>query len=224
MKVIEIFKSIDGEGLRTGKPVSFIRLEGCNLRCSYCDTKYSYEKAKYTEMSVDDILTAVGELGLKRVTLTGGEPLIHKDVVELVAKLSYHGFEVNIETNGSISIRKFEEDVKLAEGNLNNILYTVDYKCYSSGMSNLMDMDNFRYLSTSDHVIKFVVGNREDLLQMSDIVMRCDLMCDIYVSPVFGSIDASEIVNFILEREWLHDCTVQVQLHKIIWEPETRGV
>ena len=125
MKVVEIFKSIDGEGIRVGYPVTFIRLAGCNLRCNYCDTKYSYENEKFTEMTPQKIYNRVYKLGGRRITLTGGEPLIHKDVKVLVDLLIDKGYEVNIETNGSVDITGYLSK---------NIIVTMDYKCAGSGM------------------------------------------------------------------------------------------
>ena len=104
MKVVEIFKSIDGEGIRAGYPATFIRLFGCNLRCSYCDTPYGYEGNDYKEMTVDEIVQECMCLNCPRITLTGGEPLIHKDVNILIKNLLVNGFEVNIETNGSVDV------------------------------------------------------------------------------------------------------------------------
>ena len=225
MKVIEIFKSIDGEGIRTGVPVTFIRLEGCNLRCSYCDTKYSYNDAKYEEMSVEQIIFAVTLLGLDKVTLTGGEPLLHKDVDKLVAALTKLGIEVNIETNGSVSLREFHSKIEEL-GNPDKLIYTVDYKCKSSKMSRWMEADNIDFVGEfhSNNVIKFVVGSVEDLEQCSEIVKEKNPQARVFISPVFGKITPKEIVEFVLTHDHMKECTVQVQLHKIIWDPEVRGV
>lgn len=225
MRVIEIFKSVDGEGIRTGLPVTFVRLEGCNLRCDFCDTKYSYDNAEYEEMTVQEIVFAVNLLGLKRVTLTGGEPLIHPDVDKLVSVLTMLGIEVNIETNGSISVRKFHEKIK-KNGRPENVIYTVDFKCGASGETDSMLMDNYKFVSElgSNNVIKFVVGSEEDLSQCEQLVDEVKPEARVYISPVFGKITAKEIVEFVLTRPNMSECTVQVQLHKIIWNPEERGV
>lgn len=234
MKVIEIFKSIDGEGLRTGVPVVFVRLEGCNLRCSYCDTKYSYENAEFTTMPVDKIVENVLSYGLYKVTLTGGEPLAHPLVEELVAKLINEGIQVNIETNGSISVRAFHEKlVSLVNHSYDlkeYIMYTVDYKCKSSLMSKHMVIDNLTFLSELDstlpvsNVVKFVVGNEEDLEQCRGIIEQLAPLSKTYLSPVFGAIEPKEIVDYVLNYQSMYECVVQVQLHKIIWDPEVRGV
>ena len=211
MKVVEIFKSIDGEGIRVGYPVTFIRLAGCNLRCNYCDTKYSYEDEKFTEMTPQEIYNQVYKLGGKRITLTGGEPLIHKDVKVLVDLLIQKGYEVNIETNGSVDITLFLDK---------HTIITMDYKCAGSGMEDKMLLDNISKLRKQD-VLKFVVSDDNDL----DTVQRIyqNTKATVYISPVFGRIEPKQIVEYMLEHN-MENCRVQVQLHKIIWNPEERGV
>ena len=211
MKVVEIFKSIDGEGIRVGYPVTFIRLAGCNLRCNYCDTKYSYENEKFTEMTPQEIYNRVYKLGGRRITLTGGEPLIHKDVKVLVDLLIDKGYEVNIETNGSVDITGYLSK---------NIIVTMDYKCAGSGMEDKMLLDNISKLRKLD-VLKFVVSDDKDL----DTVQRIyqNTKATVYISPVFGRIEPKQIVEYMLEHN-MENCRVQVQLHKIIWNPEERGV
>ena len=211
MKVVEIFKSIDGEGIRVGYPVTFIRLAGCNLRCNYCDTKYSYEDEKFTEMTPQKIYNQIYKLGGKRITLTGGEPLIHKDVKVLVDLLIQKGYEVNIETNGSVDITLFLDK---------HTIITMDYKCAGSGMEDKMLLDNISKLRKQD-VLKFVVSDDNDL----DTVQRIypNTKATVYISPVFGRIEPKQIVEYMLEHN-MENCRVQVQLHKIIWNPEERGV
>ena len=211
MKVVEIFKSIDGEGIRVGYPVTFIRLAGCNLRCNYCDTKYSYEDEKFTEMTPQEIYIQVYKLGGKRITLTGGEPLIHKDVKVLVDLLIQKGYEVNIETNGSVDITLFLDK---------HTIITMDYKCASSDMEDKMLLDNISKLRKQD-VLKFVVSDDNDL----DTVQRIyqNTKATVYISPVFGRIEPKQIVEDMLKHN-MENCRVQVQLHKIIWNPEERGV
>lgn len=214
MKVVEIFKSIDGEGKRTGLPTTFIRLFGCNLHCSYCDTRYGCEGNDYTEMSVQEIVDKVGELGLDSITVTGGEPLTHDDILQLVDCLSYNGYRVNIETNGSVDLRAIPR--------FRRLFFTMDYKCPTSLMENKMNLDNFKYLTNED-VLKFVVGSIQDLDKAKEIIMKYNPDCEIYISPVFGKIEPKEIVEYMLANN-LNECHVQMQLHKIIWDPEERGV
>lgn len=226
MKVIEIFDSIDGEGIRTGQCATFIRLAGCNLRCSYCDTVYSLfgeeMPCEYTEMTVDEIISKVN-MTYKRVTLTGGEPLVHTDSAELVSKLTEIGCDVNIETNGAVDIVDFLGKVPKSD----NLFFTIDYKLPSSGMTDKMIWNNFINLRPCD-VIKFVIGSDEDMNLTIDIVKKLKQvyteMPHIYLGAVYGMYDAQKLVNIMLKEPVLCDATFQIQLHKVIWDPEERGV
>ena len=215
MKVVEIFESIDGEGIRAGYPVTFIRLHGCNLNCSYCDSRYACEGNDYKEMAIEEIMTEVRELGHTFITLTGGEPLIHPDVSYLIGALKSEKYKVNIETNGAVDL-----------GNISRwgVIITLDYKCPSSGMEDKMLLSNFPMLRNKD-VLKFVVGSKEDLVKAKNVILEHDLQgqCNIFFSPVFGKIEPREIVEFILKNH-LEGVRVQLQLHKYIWNPDKRGV
>lgn len=216
-KVNEIFLSIDGEGVRTGLPTVFIRLYGCNLKCSYCDTRYSCENSEYTEMPLMDILDEVLTYGVPRVTLTGGEPLIHENVKDLINSLVANDVEVNIETNGAVDLDKFWEYKYNSK-----VIFTMDYKCASSGMEDKMKLWNLKLLQPKD-VIKFVVSNYNELEKMEYILEESECKAHPYVSPVFGKIEPKELVEYILDNK-LNNVKVQVQLHKIIWNPNMRGV
>ena len=216
-KVNEIFLSIDGEGYRTGLPVVFIRLYGCNLNCSYCDTRYSCEQQEYKEMSLYDILVEVLSYGVPRVTLTGGEPLIHPGVKDLIVSLVANDIEVNIETNGAVDLDEFIEFKYNSK-----VVFTMDYKCASSGMEDKMILSNLEFLQPKD-VIKFVVSNYNEMEEMEYILEASKCKAQVYVSPVFGAIEPKELVEYVLENK-LNNVKVQVQLHKIIWEPTKRGV
>jgi len=234
MKVCEIFRSIEGEGLRTGLAAVFVRLHGCNLRCSYCDSMYAVEGSDYKQMSVGEVLAAVDayrtEFGVKCVTLTGGEPLIHEGVGELLAKFSEAGFEVNVETNGTVPCK----------WRLPGLFYTMDWKCKSSGMSSRMKIENLATLCKDD-VLKFVVGSVEDLQETESVVAKLSQILDgssqnllsnssnmphIFVSPVFGTLPYEEIVNWMLSSRVMtqNNARFQVQLHKVVWDPDLRGV
>ena len=216
-KVNEIFLSIDGEGYRTGLPVVFIRLYGCNLNCSYCDTRYSCEQQEYKEMSLYDILAQVLSYGVPRVTLTGGEPLIHPGVKDLIVSLVANDIEVNIETNGAVDLDEFIEFKYNSK-----VVFTMDYKCKSSGMEDKMILSNLEFLQPKD-VIKFVVSNYNEMEKMEYILESSKCKAQAYVSPVFGAIEPKELVEYVLENK-LNTVKVQVQLHKIIWNPNMRGV
>lgn len=216
MKVVEIFESIDGEGIFAGFPATFIRLYGCNLRCSYCDSEYSFSGNNYTEMAIEDIVQKAQQYNHKHITLTGGEPLIHKDVEKLIRALAGRNFKVNIETNGAVDISSYLKK--------RNVLFTLDYKCPSSGMEDKMLAGNFLNVRKCD-VVKFVVGNSDDLNTAEKIIKEYNLNenCNVFLSPVFGKIEPVEIVDFILKRH-LEGVRVQLQLHKYIWDPNQRGV
>lgn len=216
MIVNEIFSSIDGEGLRAGELATFIRLAGCNMKCSYCDTLYALKKENGTEMSVEDIIKKVEEYNVKNITLTGGEPLIHKDINEIIEKLLRKEYKVNIETNGSIPIDKY----------IGKCLITMDYKTPSSLMEDKMLLSNIEKLTEND-VLKFVV-NETDLEVVESVMQEYKIKSYIYISPIFGKIEPSKIVDFMKKLNKrkidISKVRLQVQLHKIIWDPDMRGV
>lgn len=212
MKVNEIFYSIEGEGIRAGMPCVFIRLFGCNLNCSYCDTRYSCVGNEYKEMAVEDICLAVARYQCPNVTVTGGEPLIHEDIYKLLRTLSDAGYYVNVETNGT------EEPFD----DLENVFYTIDFKTETSGMSDKMNVRAFKALCTTD-VIKFVVGSIEDIEQSIKFYYGNGVKAIPYLSPVFGKIEPKLIAEY-MKRRGLYTWRLQLQLHKYIWEPQKRGV
>jgi len=216
MQVIEKFVSINGEGLKQGELALFLRFKGCNLRCSYCDTLYSFINPKYKEESIDEIIEFVKEKNIKNITITGGEPLIQEDINELLERLINLNYNVEIETNGSILIKDYV--------NNKNISYTLDYKLPGSLMENKMNLDNYRYISKKDSV-KFVCKDYNDLLKMKEIINKYDLIniTNCIVSPVFNEINLEDIVNFLIDNN-LNGVKMQLQIHKIIWDPNKRGV
>lgn len=218
-QVVETFVSINGEGRRAGELAVFIRFFGCNLNCSYCDTKWANEPdVKFRWMSEEEIYEYVKETGVRNVTLTGGEPLLRPDMEILLTKLlADSSLRVEIETNGSVDLTTF---AKLPF----SPSFTMDYKLAGSGMEENMNRNNFSLLTLED-TVKFVVGSKEDLERSAQIIAEEKLLerTAIYFSPVFGKIEPEEIVNFIIERK-LNDVRVQLQLHKFIWDPDKKGV
>lgn len=216
MRVVEKFVSINGEGLRSGELAVFIRFANCNLRCSYCDTKYSFINPIYTEESIDELVKYVKSTGVKNVTLTGGEPLIQNEIKELMIELSNIGKRIEIETNGSINIAPYL--------NIPNVTFTLDYKLKGSGMEMYMDLTNYDLLRKND-VIKFVVSDYDDLEKTKEIIKKYDLInkANCLISPVWGRIEFEEIVNFLKDNK-LNDVKMQLQIHKIIWDKDKRGV
>lgn len=227
MKITEIFKSIDGEGIRTGKIVTFIRSFGCCCSCSYCDSRYSNEVTEgvtITDMTVYEIVNICKENKTPYVTFTGGEPLIQKDAFELIKTLCEKGFEVNIETSGAVDIKPFKDKLSRTS----NTIFTVDYKSLSSGANHQMIMENFTNNLSYWDVVKFVVGTEDDLNDMKRMVEIIKKSYDsfipnIFVSPIFGMIEPKNIVQYIIDND-LFDVRMQLQIHKYVWPIDMRGV
>lgn len=218
-KVAELFESINGEGPFAGQLAVFVRFKGCNLSCTYCDTAWANEPEAFCRMMTEaEIYQAVKETGIKNVTLTGGEPLIQPDILTLLAMLLKDGnLRIEIETNGSVNLREMKQLSPL-------LSFTMDYKLPASGMEKGMFPDNFHLLTEND-TVKFVAGSKKDLLRAKEIIEQYDLTnkCRVYISTVFGSLDLKEVVDFMKEKR-LNGVTLQLQLHKIIWGEQARGV
>ncbi|MEE5991928.1 MAG: putative 7-carboxy-7-deazaguanine synthase QueE [Oscillospiraceae bacterium] len=216
--LVEHFVSINGEGQHAGELALFLRFGGCNLQCSYCDTAWANDPSLTVWLSsTDELCELARKSGIKRITLTGGEPLRQPDIADLIEALGAIGHSVEIETNGSIPLKPYT-----------NLLYrpsfTMDYKLPSSGMESAMDTENFALLTKTD-TVKFVAGSLEDLERAKEIIDEYHLteQTTVYFSPVFGSIEASEMVDFMKQHQ-LNDIRLQLQLHKYIWNPQERGV
>lgn len=219
MYVVEKFVSINGESRRAGQLAVFIRFRGCNLDCSYCDTKWANTQlCPAEEMTPSEIYEYIKSTGITNVTLTGGEPLLQKDIEMLLKLLAEdESIYVEIETNGSV-------DVGFVKAIKNPPSLTMDYKSPSSGMSEKMLLDNYRYIDSRD-TVKFVCGSKEDLEKAYEIICRFELTkkCAVYISPVFGEIELSYIVDFMKEKK-LNGVNMQLQMHKYIWAPDEKGV
>lgn len=219
-KVVEKFISINGEGLLAGQLAVFIRFQGCNLNCSYCDTKWANdEDCEVTLMTKEEIDLYINATGINNITLTGGEPLLQENIYELIQYLARNKERrIEIETNGSISIRPIKS--LKAE----NISITMDYKLPSSGMECGMQIDNLCVLTQQD-TIKFVVGCDEDLNKTKIMLedFRLTELTHVYISPVFGRIKPDQMVEW-LKTNLLNKVTLQLQLHKIIWGNDVKGV
>lgn len=169
-------------------------------------------------MTEEEILDYVLSTGVKNVTLTGGEPLLRDDIEKVITALAENNLNVEIETNGSIFLDKIRKLHK------ENVTFTMDYKLSCSGMEQSMNLGNFDILNSND-TVKFVVGSREDLIKTKQIMEKYNLYgkCNLYISPVFGMIEPEEIVDFMKENV-MNDVNMQIQLHKIIWSPDKKGV
>ncbi len=217
--VVEKFNSINGEGQHAGELAVFIRLRGCNLSCSYCDTRWACtDDAKVEKMTEEELVKYVDSTGIKRVTLTGGEPLLAKDIEVLLSAFSKkEDLSVEIETNGSIPIEAFS---KLE----NAPAFTLDYKLAGSGMEDKMCVANFGYLTKKD-TVKFVTSSVDELDRVCEVVDKYELSkkCTVLISPVFGRIEPSDMVEYMMAKK-RNDIRLQLQLHKFIWDPNKRGV
>ncbi|MCM1273063.1 MAG: putative 7-carboxy-7-deazaguanine synthase QueE [Clostridium sp.] len=219
-KVVEKFVSINGEGRRAGELACFIRLAGCNLHCTYCDTAWANEPDVECELlTSDEIYDYVISTRVPNVTITGGEPLACKNISELLEKLSSNkALRIDVETNGSIAVTKFGS---IGE----NITFTIDYKLLGSGMSSNMRIENFETARRKD-TIKFVVSNMADMIQTKNIIEMYGLddnSAAVYVSACYGQFETKDIVKFMKEQN-MNNIKVQLQMHKYIWEPDRRGV
>ncbi|MBQ3664667.1 MAG: putative 7-carboxy-7-deazaguanine synthase QueE [Lachnospiraceae bacterium] len=226
-KVAEIFTSVNGEGMCVGELAVFVRFCGCNLRCNYCDTMWANEPdCTYESMTDDEILQKILKEGIKNVTLTGGEPLLQPQIDVLIQKLVQYKdglLRIEIETNGSVDISRF---IMKDDKGVYYIrpVFTMDYKLRGSGMESGMSIGNFNYLCKND-TVKFVVSDEEDLERAYEISKRYHLngKCNLILSPVFGRIEPERIVDFMKQKKW-NDARMQLQIHKIIWDPDQKGV
>ena len=202
MRVCEIFNSIQGEGLTMGAPTVFVRAVGCNLRCSWCDTGYSFEGG--TDMTVEEILEEVGDCF--RVCFTGGEPMLQPDAVELIERLVSKGIQVVLETNGSVDLSEVPRDPL--------VMISMDIKCPSSGMTDRMMLSNIDLLSSKDQ-LKFVIKDQADLDFAVGFVRSHRIPCPVIFGPVGGTERLEWLVQRVLDEHI--DVRVLPQLHKIIW-------
>jgi 7-carboxy-7-deazaguanine synthase len=212
LTVFEIYPSIQGESTHTGRPCTFVRLAACDLRCSWCDTPYAFTGGQ--KMSVEEVVARVAELRVPLVELTGGEPLLQKDTIPLMARLIEAGHEVLIETGGHLSVADVPEPVARI----------IDVKCPGSGEAPKMHWPNLDVLRPRDEV-KFVIRDRADYEYARDVVARhglADRVAAVLFSPVHGVQDPQALASWILEDHLA--VRLQLQLHKYIWSPDTRGV
>lgn len=212
LNLIEIFASVQGETNLTGLPTTFIRLAACNLRCSWCDTTYSFGRG--IETSVEEILKQTKENGLKHVCVTGGEPLLQQNVYPLIEKLLDEGFVVSIETGGSLSIEKIDK----------RAIVILDIKCPGSKMEHKNLLTNLDILPSSAQV-KFVILDRNDYEYAKNIAQKYELYqraSEVLFSPVFNVLESKQLVQWIVKDQL--NVRLNLQTHKYIWDPTTKGV
>ena len=212
MNICGIFYSIQGETTFSGLPCVFIRTSGCNLRCSYCDTKYAYEGG--IEMSADQVLEQARSYGCHLIEITGGEPLVQREAVgSLIASLFESGDTVLLETNGSLSMENVDD----------RVVKILDLKCPDSGMSERMDWENIQHLNEHDQV-KFVLSSRRDYEWTREVLAKYPILneLEVLLSIVFGALEAKDVVKWMLDDKL--NARFQLQIHKHVWHPEARGV
>jgi 7-carboxy-7-deazaguanine synthase len=212
LTINEIFHSIQGESTYAGRPCVFVRLTACDLRCRWCDTAYAFHEGR--KMTVDEVVADVEARGCPTVEVTGGEPLLQPDVYPLMQRLVDAGKTVLIETGGHRSIANVPAGV----------IRIMDVKCPGSGESEKNDWGNLAHLTKQDEV-KFVIADRRDYEFAKDIVQRENLPARVNAvlfSPVHGELDPKELSEWVIADRL--DVRVQLQVHKYIWSPETRGV
>lgn len=218
--VSEIFVSIDGEAYHAGRPTVFFRTLGCNLRCAWCDSEYTfYPEDGSVEMTLEEALSKVMSFGIKHVTITGGEPLIPKNkdfMLAFIDALLVKGYAVDIETNGSIDLAPYREHFYPED----DVVFIMDWKCPGSGMASHMKESNLKLLSHND-VLKCVVTDN-DFETVEALLGKTD--ATIYISPVFGQVTMHKIPEFVLEHKNCENLVCQLQLHKYFWDPKRRGV
>ncbi|HAX45375.1 MAG TPA: 7-carboxy-7-deazaguanine synthase [Nitrospina sp.] len=211
LELTEIFKSVQGESTYMGLPCVFVRLTGCNLRCVWCDTAYAFQGGK--KLSIDKILEEIKSHGIDLVEITGGEPLMQKEVFPLMDTLLKNNFRVMLETGGSLSIKDVPAEV----------IKIIDLKCPGSGEKEKNHWDNLNHLASTDE-IKFVITDRADYEWSRSTLEKYELdkKSHILFSPVFDKLPLKDLTEWILEDNL--PVRLQTQLHKHIWDKNAQGV
>lgn len=211
MRITEIFHSIQGESSYAGQPCVFIRLTGCPLRCTWCDTDYAFYGGH--ECSIDEVLAKVQAYECRLVEVTGGEPLVQPESLPLLTRLCDAGYTVLLETSGAVDIAPVDPRAHII----------LDVKCPGSGMTDRMHWPNLSKLAVKDEA-KFVLADRVDYDWAREILARYDLAsrCSVLFSPVFGALDVRQLAEWILADRL--PVRFQLQMHKYIWAPDMRGV
>jgi len=209
LRISEIFYSIQGESSRSGWPTVFVRLTGCPLRCTYCDTTHAFKGGKNRD--IDDIIDKISAFKTPYVTVTGGEPLAQPNCRLLMKKLCDLGFLVSLETSGALDIKDVDK----------RVMIVLDLKTPSSCEMDKNLLSNIPLLKPSDQ-IKFVIGDRQDFEWSKETIIAHDLSncCELLFSPIWGTLSPAELAKWLLDSGL--KARLQVQLHKIIWGENTR--
>ncbi|MBV9496040.1 MAG: radical SAM protein [Acidobacteria bacterium] len=211
IRITEIFFSIQGESTHVGRPCAFVRLTGCNLRCRWCDSEYTFTGGE--KMSLDDIVARVDAYGCKLVEITGGEPLAQAESLELIKRFLDEGYEVLIETSGSIDVGPVDRRAKLI----------LDIKCPGSGEVAKNRWENLAHLTPGHDEIKFVIADRADYEWAVNVIKERQLeRHTLLFSPVWGELALKPLAEWMLADRV--PARLQTQLHKHTWGAEAKGV
>lgn len=213
LRVTEIFRSIQGESTHAGRPCTFVRLTGCPMRCTWCDSEYTFSGGEH--VSIDEVMKQVREFGCELVEITGGEPLAQREAFDLINRLCEESFEVLIETGGFVSTEDLDQRAKVI----------LDVKCPASGEAERNHWPNLTRLRADLDEVKFVVADRADWEFAQRVVDEYDLenrAKSILISPAWEQIDLQQLANWIVESGL--KARMQLQIHKYIWGPDVHGV
>ena len=207
LRISEIFFSLQGEARTVGFPTVFVRLTGCPLRCTYCDTTYAYQGGEW--MTIDEVLEQVGQYETRYVCVTGGEPLAQADCLLLLRRLCDEGYNVSLETSGALDVSQVDARVSKV----------VDLKTPASGEQGRNLLQNLEYMGANDQ-LKFVICDRNDYMWAQEMIIRSELAecCEILMSPSYGQQDAKQLADWIVEDRL--PVRYQLQLHKVLWGDE----
>jgi len=209
MNINEIFYSIQGEGKWAGLPNIFIRVAGCNLRCSYCDTKYAYDDGK--DMDIKEIVNYINKYPCRYVCITGGEPLLQNETLDLVNAVLKRNYKISLETNGSINIENIV--------NKKSLMISLDVKCPSSNMHEKMHLENIPLLKKDDQ-LKIIIQNKEDYNYAKKVIKKYEPICNVFFQPVWAT-NTKNLAGWILSDGL--NVKLGLQIHKMIWG-DTKGV
>ncbi len=204
LRITEIFFSLQGEARTIGFPTVFVRLTGCPLRCSYCDTTYAYQGGEW--QTIDEILEQVGQYETRYVCVTGGEPLAQADCLPLLSRLCDAGYNVSLETSGAL-------DVSQVDARVSKVM---DLKTPASAEQRHNRLENLEYMGANDQ-LKFVICDRNDYMWAQEVIIRSELAecCEILMSPAFGQQNAKQLADWIIDDRL--PVRFQLQLHKVLW-------
>ena len=213
LRVTEIFRSIQGESTHAGRPCTFVRLTGCPMRCTWCDSEYTFSGGDH--FTIDQIMQKVRDFGCSLVEVTGGEPLAQREALDLIGRLCHQNYEVLIETGGYVSTAEVDDRAKII----------LDVKCPASGEAERNHWPNLERLRADRDEVKFVIVDETDWDYARKVIAEYDLenrAKAILVSPAWGLIDLQQLANWITESGL--NVRMQLQLHKYIWGPDVHGV